>query len=183
VIFDRIALFFITLFPIAAFASEEGEANLLSGFLWRIFVFAIFVFILYKLLAKRIDNGLTASAENIQKTIDDADNACETAEQELEAYAAKIADMTKELEQMKDAARKTAEKEAENILAEAEAAAAKYREHVKTAADAELIKAISNLRSEIALMAIEQAEAALAARKDSAESEKYIENAVTKIGA
>jgi F0F1-type ATP synthase membrane subunit b/b' len=178
-----IASFFVTLFPLFAFASEEGGDSPLSGLLWRIFVFAIFAAILYKLLAKRIKNALVSGAENIRKTIDDAESACAAAERDLAEYAAKIDGMTKELDEMKAVARNTAEKEAELILKEAEASAAKYKEHVKKAVDAEVIKAVANLRSEIALLAIEQAEAALAAREDDAEKERYIENAVSKIGA
>jgi F-type H+-transporting ATPase subunit b len=182
VILSRLAPFVITFFPAAVFASEDGGSPL-GGFLWRIFVFAVFAVILYKLLAKRIRNGLADSAENIGKTIQDAENACAAAEKELAEYSVKIAGMTKELEDMKDAARRTAEKEAENILAEAELAAAKYKKQIETVAEAELIKAISNLRSEMALLAAEQAEATLAARKDSAEREGYISSAVKKIGA
>jgi F-type H+-transporting ATPase subunit b len=182
VIPSRLTPFLITFFPAAVFASEGG-ASPLGGLLWRIFVFAIFAVILYKLLAKRIKNGLAGSAENIRKAIQDAENACAAAEKELEDYSVKIAGMTKELEDMKGAARVTAEKEAKNILAEAELAAAKYKKQIETVAEAELIKAISNLRSEVALLAAEQAEATLAARKDSAERERYISSAVKKIGA
>jgi F0F1-type ATP synthase membrane subunit b/b' len=182
VIFGRFIPFFIALFPIAAFASEGGGSQV-SGLFWRIFVFAIFAVILYKLLSKRVKSALADNAESIRKSLSDAEDACAAAERELRDYAAKIDAMTGELEEMKVVARKTAEKEAENILAEAEKLAVKHRERVKAAVEAEIIKAVSSLRSETALKAIEQAERTLAARKDGAQSERHIENAISKIGA
>ncbi len=176
-----IAIF--VLIPAIAFASGEGHGEVdYAGFFWRIFMFAVFAVILYKLLAARVNNMLAKNVESVKESLETAEKACKDAEKELADYSTKIAGMTKDLEDLKNAARITTEKEVEMMLAEAQKTSEKYRELAKTTIEAETTKAISALKSEISLLAVKQAEDILAEQKDTKAKQAFIANSITKIG-
>lgn len=172
----------IVLTPVSIFASDGGHVSI-SGFFWRVFMFAVFAGLLYKLLNRRVQKGLASSIENVKQSIADAEKACADADAELAEYTRKMTGMTKELEVMKASARNTAEKEVEIMLAEAEEAAKKYREMAKSTIAAETAKAIADLKAEIGFLAIQNAETILKNDHDQKSKQKYIADAITKIGA
>lgn len=173
----------LSLMPIISFAADEHHGPSVSGFLWRVFVFAVFAVILYKLLNEKVRNGLKSGVETVKKAIADAEKANTDAKNELADYTRKIAEMNMELERMKIAAHKTAEKEAEMMIAEAERTAARLREMAKRTINAEYEKAMADLSRDQFLNAIAAAEALIAADTDVAKKQKYIQENISKIGA
>lgn len=178
-----ILLFIILVCPVLAFADDGHHGASVSGFLWRIFIFVIFVALLYFLLNKRLKSGLSKSVENVKNTIEEAEKACADAEKELAEYVHKMEEMDNELEQMKLAAKATSEKEMERIVSEGEKTAEKMRELAKTYIDTEMARAKSALKAEIATLALEEAENRLRADNDEASKREYIKNNIKKIGA
>ncbi len=173
----------VLLTPAAAFASEDGHGASLSGLFWRIFVFAVFAVILYVLLKDRIKDALSSNTAKVKKEIEDAENACKNADRELSDYSRKIAEMGQELDTMKAMARNTAEKEAEAMISEAERSAAKFKQTVRRTINAETDKAKADIRKELTLKAIGEAEKQLAADSDSETKKKFISDNIRKIGA
>jgi F0F1-type ATP synthase membrane subunit b/b' len=164
------------------FASEEGHGASLSGLLWRVLVFAVFVTLMWKILKDRIRDGLSSNGLRVQKEIDDAEVACKAAVQELADYTGKIADMGKELDNMKAAARNAAEKEAETMIADAEKAVVKYKEMARRTIAAEAEKAKTDIRKEVMLSAIAEAEKQIFANTDNETRQKFMSDNISKIG-
>lgn len=178
------ALTAFVLVPAFALAAEEGEHHAsVSGLLWRILVFSVFFVIMYILLKDRIKDGLASSVNKVRQSINDAEKACAEADKELAEYTRKMAEMKKELEVMKASARNAAEKDAETMIKEAEKSAEKFKQMTKVTIQAEIEKAKADLKRELALYAIDQAEKQLAQDKDTANKEKYISDNIIKIGA
>ena len=125
-IISRLTFIICVSMPAFAFAAD-GHGPSLSGLFWRIAVFAVFLAIMIKLLKKRIQTGLGAGVETVIHSVEDAKKACDESENELSEYSRKIAGMNAELENMKQTALKSAEKEAEMMVQDAEKAAAKFK--------------------------------------------------------
>ena len=181
--FKLSAFILMTLIPYAAFAADAHHGPSLSGFFWRVSIFAIFLAILIYLLADRTKNGLSASVKGIKDEIARVEKACSDSEAELADYTRKMIDMSKELEAMKASARNTAEKEVEKMLEEAARMSKKMRELAKSNIEAEVVRAKDLLRKELVNLAINSAESELAARRDTESGMSYMKNSINKIGA
>ena len=173
----------IVLIPVTLFAADSHHEASLSGFFWRVLVFAIFAALMFILLRKRVADALSANSLRVRKEIEDAQNACEVANRELDDYSRKIAEMGKELDDMKAAARNAAEKEAETMITDAEKAALKFQQMVKRTIYAETEKAKADIRKELALKAVIEAEKLIASDPDHAKKQKFIQASIGKIGA
>jgi F0F1-type ATP synthase membrane subunit b/b' len=182
-IISRYFLIVFLLIPSLAFAAEAGHGPSLSGLFWRIGVFAVFFGIMLKILKPRIQAGLGAGVDKIVKAMNDAKKAHADSEKELTDYSQKLAGMSAELEQMKQAARVSAEKEAAMLVAEAQKAAEKYKELSARNISAELAKSRADLQRETVMMALGAAEAELAKDSDIAKKQQYIEKSIANIGA
>jgi F-type H+-transporting ATPase subunit b len=167
--------------PTISFAAYESPS--ISGFFYRLLVFVVFVGLLYKLLGQRVKDGLTSGVDATKKAIEDAEKANSDAKAELAEYSRKIADMHIELGKMKDVARKTAEKEAEHSIKEAERSGERLKSIAKRTIEAEFEKTMVELGREHLVKAIDGAEAIIVADNDVSKKQTYMKESINKIGA
>jgi F-type H+-transporting ATPase subunit b len=171
----------LVLLPGVCFASEGGHVDL-SSLWWRIFIFILFAGTLYYLLHKRVKDGLSGSIKNIEDSITAAEKACEDARSEFSKYTQKIEEMNKELEALRETAKKTAQKEVELLMAEAERTAEKLRVSLAAKIESEQTKALSALKAEIAALAVEKAENYFTSIYTDEEKQKFTNAAVSRFG-
>jgi F-type H+-transporting ATPase subunit b len=181
---NRYYLAFVLLFlPAMAFAATGGEHGYsLMGFVWRVIVFAVFVFILFKVLKKPLLDFLNKRTEDIENAIENAQKAKEEAEVELTNYKLKLKQMESELETMKERSRKQAEAEKEKIVSDASESAEKLQKSTENMINSELEKAKAELKKETAKLAFQLAEKKIEKQLDDDSQKKLIKNYISKIG-
>ncbi|MEF3254215.1 MAG: ATP synthase F0 subunit B [Deferribacterales bacterium] len=172
----------ILLLPVIALASEGHGGNQFMGFVWRLIVFVVFVYILVKFLKSPILGALDKRTAEIKSAIDEALKAREEAEKELKEYRDKLASMNKELEEMKDRAFKVAEAEKEKVLADAHQTALKLRQFAESMIESDLARAKDELKRYAFGLAKNIAEEKLKSGLDTTKHEAVIKDNIKKIG-
>lgn len=176
------AFLLITLlsFPLTAFAAG-GELDW-KTFGWRVAMFVIFAALLYYLTANRIKAMLSQRTEDIKAALAEAETAKQEAMEKVKQYEAKMKELEKELEDMKANAKRTAEAEREQMIADAK----KHVEHMKQFAintiDAEKERAIQDLHREAVELAAAQAEQKLIKEISGSKAAKILDEYVKRIG-
>lgn len=180
----KVLLYFICAFmPVIATASEEAqEGPDFMGLLWRVIVFVVFAFILYKILKDPFSKMLSKRTEDIQKAIKDAEIAKNQAEIELTNYKLKLSEMNRELEIMKERAMKTSESEKVKILEDADKNIQKLKEYADSLIKSDLKRAKEELRVEAFLMAVKIAEDKVKADLNPQKQNKLMEQYIKGIG-
>lgn len=180
----RLILILTLILPPAVFASEGhgGGSNLVMGFVWRVVVFVVFAFILYKLLKDPLLNSLDKRTDDIKNALDEAIKARDEAQKELNEYKSKLASMNKELEEMKEKAFKAAEAEKSKIIAEAENTVGRLKEFSESLIASDLIRAKTELKNYAFTLAKKVAEEKLKSSFDMSKHEVVINNYIKKIG-
>ncbi|MCB4203634.1 ATP synthase F0 subunit B [Deferribacterales bacterium Es71-Z0220] len=181
----RILSLLIFVIPHIVLASEGAESHGpdYMGLFWRIIVFAVFAFILVKVLKKPLNDFLTKRTADIEKAIADAQKAKEQAETELKEYKSKLAQMNKELEDMKERAMKSAEAEKERILEEASNNIDKLRSFAENMIESDLNRAKEELRKETFRLALKLAEEKLGNELSGDRQKLLMQEYIKKIGA
>ncbi len=178
----RLLFFFMMLLPVAVMASEGHGGNQIMGLVWRIIVFVVFVFILYKLLKSPLLNALDKRTDDIKTALENAVKAKEEAQKELSEYKSKLSSMNKELEEMKERAFKSAEAEKAKIIADAESAVARLREFSESLIASDVARAKTELKNYAFSLAKQLAEEKLKTNLDVAKHEAIVSNYIKKIG-
>ena len=181
-IITSLSIFFM---PMVLFASEHGETNgpNYKEFGFRVLTFAIFAFILVKLLKNPVKNLLTNRTAEIEKAINDAVKAKQDAENELNNYKSKLKDMEKELEEMKEKAMKATEAEKAEIIEDAEKTIEKLKSFTENMIESELKQAKENLRKEALMLSLKIAEERLSNELKGDVQNKLLKEYINKIGA
>lgn len=178
----RLVFLFVSLTPAILFASEGHGGSSVMGLVWRIIVFAVFVFILYKLLKSPLLNTLDKRTDDIKLALENAIKAKDEAQKELNEYKSKLSSMTKELEEMKERAFKAAEAEKNKILSDAEAAVARLKEFSESLIASDVARAKTELKSYAFSLAKQLAEEKLRKDLDINKHESIVSNYIKKIG-
>lgn len=178
----RLLFFLMMLLPTVVFASEGHGGNQLMGLVWRIIVFVVFVFILYKLLKGPLLNALDKRTDDIKSALENAVKAKEEAQKELTEYKSKLSSMNKELEEMKERAFKAAEAEKAKIIADAEVAVARLKEFSESLIASDVARAKTELKNYAFSLAKQLAEEKLKTNLDVNKHEAIVFNYIKKIG-
>lgn len=171
----------------AAFAAEHGGAHevdmvgLWKNFGYRSIVFIALIAILYKVAKKPLLNLLDKRTADIEKAIEDANEASESAKAELTNYEIKMKGFEKDLETMKEKSLKAAEAEKEQIIEDAEKQIEKLKSFAENLIESETKKATVQLKKEAVLAAIEAAEAKLGSKLDGDTQKKILDQYIKKI--
>lgn len=172
------------LMPALAIASEEAHKGPdFMGLVWRIVVFAVFAFILFKLLKEPLMKMLTKRTEDIEKAIKNAELAKSQAEVELTNYKLKLSEMNRELEIMKERAMKTAESEKIKILEDADKTIQRLKSYAESLIESDLKRAKDELKTEVFLTAIQIAEEKLGSKLDAQKQKELMDKYIKRIGA
>ncbi len=168
---------------LAAEGAPHADASaLLKDFLYRLFNFSLLVGILAFALKKADVRGLLAARrDTVARTLEEAVQLRETAEQKLAEYQNKLERATREINDIRAAILRDGELERQRIITEAEAAAVKIRERAEAAARQEVQQARERLRAEAARLAVHLAETALRESVTEADQDRFIEEYLVKL--
>ncbi len=126
--------------------------------IWGAISFVILFGVLYKFGYPAIQKGMADRTERIRTDLDRADTAKNEAEAELARYQAQLKGAREEATRMRDDARAEMEQYKTQRRAEIDAELNEYRERSKAEADAAKSQAMSDVKSEVAALAIGAAE-------------------------
>lgn len=142
-------------------ACHEAPSPILPAtneLIWGAISFVILFGVLYKFGYPAIQKGMADRTERIRTDLDRADTAKNEAEAELARYQAQLKGAREEATRMRDDARAEMEQYKTQRRAEIDAELNEYRERSKAEADAAKSQAMSDVKSEVAALAIGAAE-------------------------
>ena len=153
----------IVLVAAVAWAAGGGEEHVdtkaqLIDFAWRIVNFAILLFILYKLMWKKMKGFFAGRREGIKASLEEAETVKADAEKKFKEYDEKIKKAEEEIQGISEMIKAQGEEEKKRIIADAERASVKMKEDAKARMEQELKKAKNELRLEASELAVQMAE-------------------------
>jgi len=148
------------------FAAEEHEAShtalQMKDLMWRVINFAMLAALLIWGMKKAQVGKLLADRQaGIEKALKEAVQAREAAEKKYAEYSEKLAQATKEIDEIYASIKREGELEKERIIAEAKVGAEKIKEQAEQTAAREVLKARAELQAEAARLAVQLAEQSL----------------------
>lgn len=172
---------------VSAFAAGDGHGTvdmgaMLKNFGYRVLVFVLFVIILFKLLKKPLLEFLDKRAKDIDKSIQTAKEANETAKTEIESYKLKMKGFEKDLETMKQRALEAAENEKKAIIEDAEKQIEKLGRLAESRIQADYKKASEELKKHAVASALEAAQAKLGQELTPEKQNEILGNYIKKLG-
>lgn len=150
---------------------------------WGGISFLIVFVVLWKLALPPLTKMLADRAEKIRVELDDADQAKSAAEAVLADYQAKLADAKTESNRIIEEARQTADQLRSDLAARAEAEIAETRQRAQADIEAAKVQAISDLKAEVASIAIGAAEVVVRKNLDQATQTQLIEDYINQVAA
>jgi F-type H+-transporting ATPase subunit b len=170
-------------FAFASGGGEEGEhGSLFKDYLWKVINFAILIIILFKFARKPFQNFLQKRTELIEKSLNEAREAKETATKALREVEERLKLKDAEIEAILATAKKSGEQERENIIAESARLKEKILEQAKTNIEYELKHAKEAIKAEAVELAMELAEKKLRDKLTKDDQEKLLSDSLVKIG-
>jgi F-type H+-transporting ATPase subunit b len=138
---------------------EGGDHKaMMIDFGWRILNFAILMFILYKLMWKKMKSFFAGRREGIKASLEEAEVVKAEAEKKFKEYDEKIKKAEEEIQGISAMIKAQGEEEKKRIIADAERASVKMKEDAKARMEQELKKAKNELRLEASDLAVQMAE-------------------------
>jgi len=143
----------------AAGGGEEVDTKAqLIDFAWRIVNFIILLYILYKLMWKKMKSFFAGRREGIKASLEEAEVVKADAEKKFKEYDEKIKKAEEEIQGISAMIKAQGEEEKMRIIADAERASVKMKEDAKARMEQELKKAKNELRLEASELAVQMAE-------------------------
>lgn len=174
--------------PTLALAAEGGAPSSCLGSTdpWIVLAckggnFLVLVGLLFLFARKPLARLFRGAAERTRSEVESVRDAARSAEEELAAQKAKIANLQAELERMSEAARAEARAESERILAEARAQAERIKAQMKVQVEQEFNKARAELRRQIAGDTIQLAEKRIRQQLDGKGRERLADAAIDRM--
>jgi F-type H+-transporting ATPase subunit b len=165
---------------VAGGGGETGPADPMD-FVWKIVNFSILVFVLVKFGRKPIAGFLKARTEGIKKSLDEAREAKELAQQALDEVKEKLKNKDREMEEIISSAKASGEKERERIIEEAGRMSEKLIEQTRANIDFELKQAREAIKAEAAEIAMELAEKKIKEKLTEEDRKRLFEEALGKL--
>lgn len=138
---------------------------------WMMFTFAVFVFIVYRAVARPFANFLEARHLTVKSAIEEARKAKDEAEKKQREYEEKLARLDDEVAKLKGEFEARGRAEIERLEAAGKAASARILKDAESTISAELKQAEVTLKAEASRLALELAEEQIkAALSDADES-------------
>ena len=139
---------------LAASESSSGGSFLVQPgiglMLWTLAVFAVSMFLLYKLAFPRISEALTKRQHAIEESIDAAQRTKAEAEQLLEEYRERLKEARAQAEEIVIRARKAGEQHERESLEQAKQSREELLAQTRRDIEAETRRAIQEIRNEVA---------------------------------
>ena len=171
----------------SVFASEGGGAGeahfTYKDWLWPVINFLILVFVLVFFARKPFSEFFKNRTALIEKSLREASEAKEIAQKTLGEVRERLKHTDREIEQILEAAKKSGEKEKQDIIAEGARLKEKIIEQAKANIEFELQKAKDQIKSDAALMALELAEKQIKAQLGREAQEALIDDYIKRLEA
>jgi F-type H+-transporting ATPase subunit b len=162
--------------------SDEGGSGLIEVvpglMIWTLICFAIAFFVLRKYAFGPIQKTIDDRRERIRQAVQEADNARNEARELLEQNRAILAQARSESAGILAEARKVADAQIERAKQEAEAERQRRLEDTRKQIDAETVRAIGQIRSEVADLTIEATERVVGKVLDAEDQKRLVREAV-----
>ena len=149
--------------------------------IWTLITFAIAMTIMYKLAFKRIQDAIDARRKAIAESVEQAERTKSEAAQLLDEYKQQLASARAESEAIVDRARKAGDEMTTRIKAEGEEQRREQIAQTQSQVQAEVERAMSDLRRSVADMTMTAAEKVLRGALDSSAHQKLVEQAVEEL--
>jgi len=140
-----------------ALAASGGEGDVTKDLLYRVLNLVLLIGVLVYFARKPIQGFFSDRRNQIRDSLDSASELCRRAESRYSKWQRKLADLEDELASIRETARERAEREREQILADARAAAERIEHDARSAVDQEVRRAKAQLRDEASELAVELA--------------------------
>jgi F-type H+-transporting ATPase subunit b len=141
----------------AAAAGDEGG----SGLFYPVLNFVLLIAVLLYFVRKPAQEFFSQRRSRIESDLREAAELKKQAEERHAKWQRRLADLERELDEIRATSRERAETEREHILADARKAAERIRRETTSAIDHELRRARARLRDEASDLAVELAEGLL----------------------
>lgn len=151
--------------------------------IWISIAFAVLLLVGKKFAYPAITAAMSARTEKIRTDLEAAETARVEAEREAADYKASLADAHAEAARILDEARTAAEAVRTERVAAADAEAAEIRARANNEAESIRAQALSDLRSEVAALAVGAAEQVVQRNLDAAAQAELIENYINQVGS
>ena len=187
IVLGGLTILLLVLLANLGFASEGGGHHVDSGkqmkdFMWRCIDFGALMAILVWALKKAdVKGALKARQSGIEKALQEAVTARQTAEKKLAEYGQKLAKANEEIDAIAAAIREEGEREKARIIAEAQATAEKIKVQARQTADQEVAKARTELRAEAARLSVQIAEQTLKEKINKDDQDRLVGEYLTKV--
>jgi F-type H+-transporting ATPase subunit b len=140
-----------------ALAASGGEGDVAKDLLYRVLNLVLLIGVLVYFARKPIQGFFSDRRNQIRDSLDAASELCRQAESRYSKWQRKLAELEDELATIRGKARERAEREREQILADARSAAERIKQDARSAVDQEVRRAKAQLRDEASELAIELA--------------------------
>lgn len=143
--------------------------------------FAILVGMLFYFLRKPVRQALADRHENVRKALEDARKAKEEAEAKVLEYRQRVANLEREISDIRDQVRAEAERQKDQIMAEAQNAADSIRRQAEAAGTNEVKRAQDILRGEVVDLAMQLAQEILAKGYSAQDQKKAVQRTIENV--
>ena len=170
---------------LAAEASGEDTPGLVDPVLglmiWTLVVFALTMFVLWKVAFPRIGEALDKRQRLIEDSIDTAEKTRSEADALLKEYRERLSDARGQADEIVARARRTAEAHEAEIQAEARAKREEMMDQTRKDIEAETRRAIQQIRAEVADLTVLATEKVTRKTLDSADQKRLVEEALAEL--
>ncbi len=170
---------------LASSGGEGGggdESNPVWTMIWRTFNFLILMALLWKLLGDKIKVFFGDRRVEIASMIEEADKAKADAEKEYAEYKQKLANVDKDIQEIKESIMGELEGEKQRIIDEGKAAAERIVAQAKWSAEQEVLKAKNDLRNQVIDMAGDMAAGLVTNSMTADDQKRLLEEYLDKVG-
>ena len=164
-----------------AAGAEKSHAEVVRETIFQGVNLAILLGVLFWVGRRPISEFFASRRDGIRSELDAAGELLAEAEQRNSELQRRLVDLSSEVEEIREAAGRRAEDEAERILADARASAERIRRDAQAAIDQELRRAQAELREEAADLAIELAARKLESQVAENDRERLMDEFITRV--
>jgi F-type H+-transporting ATPase subunit b len=159
--------------------ASSGLIEVVPGLMiWTLIAFGITFFVLRKYAFGPIQKTIDDRRDRIRQAVEEADNARNEARELLEQHRALIGQAKQESADILAEARKVADAQIERAKHEAEVERQRRLEETRKQIDAETVRAIGQIRSEVAGLTIEATERVVGKVLDGEDQRRLVDEAV-----
>ena len=166
-----------------AFAADDahGGGGMLPVWAWELLNFAILVGVLVYFGRGPLRDLFLSRHAQISGDIESASELLAQAEQRNAEWQRRLADLDRELDEIRASARRRAEEEREHILADAADAAERIQRDAVASVEQELRRAQASLREEAANLSVELAAEILAREVGGADRDRLMDEFISRV--